>query len=33
MGGTALDGHYITYARNIAENPNIWFIFNDLRVT
>lgn len=26
-------GHYITYARNISENPNLWYIFDDGYVT
>jgi ubiquitin C-terminal hydrolase len=33
IGTTPQGGHYITYARNISENPNLWFTFDDGYVT
>lgn len=33
IGTVPSGGHYITYARNTEENPNIWYTFDDSYVT
>ena len=33
LGSTAEAGHYVSYARNIDENPNLWYTFDDGYVT
>ena len=33
MGTESDRGHYICYARNLEENPMIWYCFNDNYVT
>lgn len=33
IGTSPQGGHYITYARNISENPNVWYTFDDGYVT
>jgi ubiquitin C-terminal hydrolase len=33
IGTSPHGGHYITYARNISENPNLWYTFDDGYVT